>query len=83
MMQYNSKLKTKCSTMFYTAGAFLILIVIKMIGSKLLLNTNFIQHQSKHKFFLEWINKNVFNINDIFDFDDNQVKRFAKLYNEP
>ena len=52
------------------------------IGTQLLWNNSFIKHQSKRIVFHEWINKKILYIKDIFDFDNNQVKRFAQLQNE-
>ena len=54
----------------------------KNIGTQLLWNNSLIKHQSKPIVFHEWIIKNILYINDIFDFDNNQVKRFAQLQNE-
>ena len=54
----------------------------KNINSQLLWNNSFIKHQSTPIVFLEWINKNILYIRDIFDFDNKRVKRFSELQNE-
>ena len=54
----------------------------KNIDSQLLWNNSFIKHQSTPIAFLEWINKNILYIKDVFDFDNERVKRFFELQNE-
>ena len=65
------------------AGACLITTrILKNIDSQLLWNNSFIKHQSTPIAFLEWINKNILYIINIFDFDNKRVKRFSELQNE-
>ena len=52
------------------------------IGTQLIWNNSFIKHQLKPIILLEWINKNILYINDIYDFDNNRIKRFTQLQNE-